>query len=156
MQFLILCFKKFSSNFAKFIVKIWRNLRKILWSTKLKILQNLPNCENENFAATLCRTGVRGGASQYSLGTPSALTQIVHYSSSYYTVFHSVNYNSVIQSHVPSSLCQKCLEYSYKNRACHGWSWLRFFLAQCGTVWHFRQGGARKLKGMTEIRDIAY
>ena len=37
-----------------------------------------------------------GGAGRYSPGAPSALTQIVHYSSSYYTVFHSVIYNSVI------------------------------------------------------------
>ena len=37
-----------------------------------------------------------GGAGRYSPGAPSALTQIVHYSSSYYTVFHSVIYNSVL------------------------------------------------------------
>ena len=35
------------------------------------------------------------GAGWYSPGASSALTQIVHYSSSYYTVFHSVIYNSV-------------------------------------------------------------
>ena len=39
-----------------------------------------------------------GGAGRYSPGTPSALMQIVHYSSSYYTVFHSVIYNSVVCS----------------------------------------------------------
>ena len=36
-----------------------------------------------------------GGAGRYSPGKPSALTHIVHYLSSYYTVFHSVIYNSV-------------------------------------------------------------
>ena len=39
------------------------------------------------------------GASRYSPGAPSALTQIVHYSSSYYTVFHSVIYNSVASTY---------------------------------------------------------
>ena len=49
-----------------------------------------------NFAATLCRSAVReGGAGQYSPGASSALTKIVLYSSSVYTVFHSVIYNSV-------------------------------------------------------------
>ena len=38
------------------------------------------------------------GAGRESPGTPSALTQIVHYSSSYYTVFHFVIYNSVVCS----------------------------------------------------------
>ena len=36
-----------------------------------------------------------GKAGQYSPGVPAALTQIVHYSASLYTVFHSVFYNSV-------------------------------------------------------------
>ena len=40
-------------------------------------------------------SGVRGGAGRYSHGASSALTQIVPYSSSLYTVFHSVIYNSV-------------------------------------------------------------
>ena len=35
------------------------------------------------------------GEGRYSPGAPSALIQIVHYSSSYDTVFHSVIYNSV-------------------------------------------------------------
>ena len=39
-----------------------------------------------------------GVAGQYSPGAPSTLTQIVHYSSSYYTVFQSVIYNSVVNS----------------------------------------------------------
>ena len=39
------------------------------------------------------------GPSRYSPGAPSALTQIVHYSSFYYTVFHSVIYNSVLLRH---------------------------------------------------------
>ena len=37
------------------------------------------------------------GAGRYIPGATSALTQIVHYSSSYYTIFHSVIYNSVVQ-----------------------------------------------------------
>ena len=40
-----------------------------------------------------------GGAGRYSPGATSALTQIVHYSSSYYTVFHFVIYNSVVCTH---------------------------------------------------------
>ena len=48
-----------------------------------------------SFTATLWRSGARGGTGWYSPGTPSALTQIVPYSSSLYTVFHSVIYNSV-------------------------------------------------------------
>ena len=50
------------------------------------------------FAATLCRSGVRGGAGRYRPGAPSALTQIVPYLSSLYTVFHSVTYNSVVSA----------------------------------------------------------
>ena len=45
-------------------------------------------------SATLCRSAVRGGR-QYSPGASSALTKIVPYSSSVYTAFHSVIYNSV-------------------------------------------------------------
>ena len=37
-----------------------------------------------------------GGAGWYSPGAPSVLTQIDPYSSSLYTVFHSVSYNSVV------------------------------------------------------------
>ena len=37
-----------------------------------------------------------GEAGQYSPGASSALTQIVPYSASLYTIFHSVNYNSVV------------------------------------------------------------
>ena len=57
-------------------------------------LQILLDYENKNFAAALCRSGVRGGG-RYSPGASSGLTQIVPYSSSLYTVFHSVIYNSV-------------------------------------------------------------
>ena len=39
-----------------------------------------------------------GGVGRYSPGATSALTQIVHYLSSYYTVFHSVIYNSVART----------------------------------------------------------
>ena len=63
---------------CKIVLELIKNFAKIL-----------RNYEKENFAATL--RGVRGeGASWYSQGAPSALTQIVHYLSSYYTVFHSV------------------------------------------------------------------
>ena len=41
---------------------------------------------------------MRGEGCQYSPGAPSTLTQIVPYSSSLYTVFHSVIYNSVLQT----------------------------------------------------------
>ena len=39
---------------------------------------------------------MRGGGGRYSPGASSALTQIVPYFSSLYTVFHSVIYNSVL------------------------------------------------------------
>ena len=80
MKFLILCFAKLSLNFAKF---------KIILS-KFCVLRNEPYVR---------RSGVRGGAGRYSPGDPSALTQIVHYLSSYHTVFHSVMYNSVIRTY---------------------------------------------------------
>ena len=40
--------------------------------------------------------GEAGQYTEYSPGASSALTQIVPYSASLYTVFHSVIYNSVI------------------------------------------------------------
>ena len=67
-KFLFLCFVKFSSNFAKLKIKIFVKL------LKRKILQ-------PTFV------GVRAS---------SAITKIVLYSSSVYTVFHSVIYNSVV------------------------------------------------------------
>ena len=79
---IILNCAKFKENFAKHKIK---NFAKIL-----------RNYENKNFAATQCRSRVRGGEGRYSPGAPSALTQIVHYLFSYYTVFHSVIYNSVL------------------------------------------------------------
>ena len=75
----------FRQIFLKFH-EIQNNFVKISWDTK--------SC----FAATLCRSGVNGGAGRCSPGTPSALTQIVPYSSSLYTVFHSVIYNSVLMN----------------------------------------------------------
>ena len=39
-----------------------------------------------------------GGAGRYSPGATSELTQIVHYLSSNYTLFHSVIYNSVTKT----------------------------------------------------------
>ena len=110
-KFLILCFAKFSSNFAKCKIilskfgetqnfdKIILNFSKFEENFVKQKIQNFAkisrNYKNENFAATLCRSRVRGGAGRYSPGTSSVLTQIVHYLSSYYTVFHSVIYNSV-------------------------------------------------------------
>ena len=76
----------FRQIFLKFH-EIQNNFVKISWDTK--------SC----FAATLCRSGVNGGAGRCSPGTPSALTQIVPYSSSLYTVFHSVIYNSVLDTY---------------------------------------------------------
>ena len=42
-----------------------------------------------------------GEAGQYSPGVSAALTQIVPYLASLYTVFHSVIYNSVIETNFP-------------------------------------------------------
>ena len=95
MKFLILCFTKFSSNFAKFKI---RNFTKFL-----------QNYENKNFATTLCRSAVRGG--EYSPGASSALTKIVLYSSSVYTVFHSVFYNSVEKTIAVTELWSSTLNY---------------------------------------------
>ena len=41
---------------------------------------------------------MREGAGRYRPGAPSALTQIVPYLSSLYTVFHSVTYHSVVSA----------------------------------------------------------
>ena len=51
--------------------------------------------KKKNFATTLCRSGVRGGAGRCSPGASSTQMQIVPFSSSLYPVFHSVIYNSV-------------------------------------------------------------
>ena len=83
-KFLISCFVKFSSNFVKF---------KIILS-QFCVLQNFDNAVSQP-----PYVGVEwGGGSRYRRGAPSALKQIVPYSSSLYTVFHSVIYNSVIKS----------------------------------------------------------
>ena len=82
-KFLISCFAKFSSNFAKLKIKNFTKISR--------------NYKNEHFTPTLCRSAVRGGrGGQYSPGASSALTKTVLYSSSVYTVFHSVILNSVI------------------------------------------------------------
>ena len=47
---------------------------------------------------------MEGGAGQYSPGAPSTLTQIVTSSSSLYTVFHSVSYNSVVVAYQTAGL----------------------------------------------------
>ena len=73
-----------------------------------KFHENFAKLQKQSFAATLCRTGVRGEAGQYSPGASSALTQIVPYSASLYTVFHSVIYNSVVHPLLAShTLCEK-------------------------------------------------
>ena len=42
------------------------------------------------FSSNFAKLEIKNLASWYTQGAPSALMQIVHYSSSYYTVFHSV------------------------------------------------------------------
>ena len=73
---IILFFAKFEENFAKTKLKISWKFRKI---TQNEILQ-------QPYA------GVEwgGGAGQYSPGVSAALTQIVPYSASLFTIFHSV------------------------------------------------------------------
>ena len=87
MQNFCFCnFVKFSLNFERFKIQ------------KFKIYFVKISKHNINFfATTLCRSGVKG-AGRYSPWASFALTQIVPYSSSLYTVFHSVIYNSVVCS----------------------------------------------------------
>ena len=70
---------------------------------------------------------MRGGAGWYSPGAPSGLAQIVPYLSSLYTVFHSVIYNSVVQTKISfQNLCRaqrkiffsKSLQGSKKDLLC--------------------------------------
>ena len=82
-KFLILCFAKFSSSFAKF---------KIILS-QFCVSQNFDNVVSHPPYVGV--EGGGGGSWRYSPGAPSALTQIVSFSSSLYTVFHSAIYNSV-------------------------------------------------------------
>ena len=51
--------------------------------------------EIKNYFVKILRSGVRGGGGLVRPGASSALMQTVPYSSSLYTVFHSVIYNSV-------------------------------------------------------------
>ena len=78
---IILIFAKFKENYAKHKIK---NFVKILWNYKNQLSQQ-PYAGLE----------WGGEAGQYSPSASSALTQIVPYSASHYTVFHSVIYNSV-------------------------------------------------------------
>ena len=71
---------KFSSNFAKFEMKHFA-----------KFLQNY-----ENMRPPYVGVQCGGEEGQVSPGASSALRKIVLYSSSVYTVFHSVIYNSVV------------------------------------------------------------
>ena len=56
-----------------------------------------------------------GGAGRYSPGTSSTLTKIVLYSSSVYTVFHSVIYNPVSQTLFWKKEHQFLIKQFYKN-----------------------------------------
>ena len=101
-KFLISCFATFYSNFVKFR-KIQNNFVKILCFAKI-----LQCC----FAATLGRSeeeeeGETGGEGGGLPSAPSPLTQIVPNSASIYSVFHSVNYNSVGAYHSWASLLLK-------------------------------------------------
>ena len=78
---IIFIFEKFEENFAKHEIK---NFLKISRNYKNEVLQ-------QPYAGVKWR----GEAGQYSPGASSALTQIVPYSASLYTVFHSVIYNYV-------------------------------------------------------------
>ena len=82
--------QNFDNIILNFVFVISHNLRKISPNTKLKILQKFHSHPMQEWSE-----GGRG-MGQYSLGASSALTQIVPYSSSLYTVFHSVIYNSVV------------------------------------------------------------
>ena len=90
-NFLISCFATFYSNFVK-LCRIQNNFVKILCFAKI-----LQCC----FAATLGRSeeeeegGDWWGGRGPPYSAPSPLTQIVPNSASIYSVFHSVNYNSV-------------------------------------------------------------
>ena len=103
-KFLILCFAKFSSSFAKFKI----------------ILSQF--CVSQNFDNAVSHppyVGVEwgGGSGRYSPGTPFALTQIVSYSSSLYTVFHSAIYNSVgVVSAKAAFLIPKMVNWREKDR----------------------------------------
>ena len=79
---IILIFAKFEGNFAKTELKI-------LWKF-CKITQN--EISQQPYAGVEWGGGEVG---QYSPGVSAALAQIVPYSASLYTVFHSVFYNSV-------------------------------------------------------------
>ena len=89
-------FQNFSKNFSKFIcsfAKLIRNFAKISWKIKDFILAKFHEIQN-NFVNILCFAKFLKCCFTATL----PLGQIVHYSSSYYTVFHSVIYNSVVCS----------------------------------------------------------
>ena len=94
-------FREILNNIVKISqnTKFWQNnfeffkIRGKLWKQEIK---NLRNYKNNNFAATLCRSWVRGVGQ--AGGASSALMQIVHYSSPIILIFHSVIYNSVVLS----------------------------------------------------------
>ena len=91
---IIFTFEKFEENFAK---HEYKNFIKISRNYKNEVLQ-------QPYAGVKWR----GEAGQYSPGASSALTQIVPYSASLYTVFHSVIYNSVVHPLLAShTLCEK-------------------------------------------------
>ena len=73
---IILFFAKFEENFAKTKLKISWKFREIT--------------QNEICSNPMQELGEGGESGQYSPGVSAALTQIVPYSASLYTVFHSV------------------------------------------------------------------
>ena len=79
-KILILCFVKFSSNFAKLKIILSKfretqNFDKIIlifakFEESFAEYENFAKLQKRSFAATLCRTGVRGGeAGQYAYCT---------------------------------------------------------------------------------------
>ena len=106
-KFLISCFAKFFSNFPKLKIILSKfretqNFDKIILffakfeenfaKKKLKITWKFREItQNEISQQPYAGVGWGGGESgQYSPGVSAALTQIVPYSASLYTVFHSV------------------------------------------------------------------
>ena len=63
-----------------------------------------------------------GGGGWYSPGAPSGLAQIVPYLSSLYTVFHSVIYNSVVQTKISFQNLFRAQRNICFSKSLHGFS----------------------------------